>query len=139
MVDLLSLINRRGIDVSFVKEKFEASNCIELFDKYKEVIRYLLFIETKEDYMDFLRQSELNEESFLLAFAYINNLCDVYSANEEDENTIVSLYKRKNMETEKRFVVLEDYRYDDGSFYVFEVSQEEFDDKWNLRSVNRII
>ena len=38
MVDLLSLINRRGIDVSFVKEKFEASNCIELFDKYKEVM-----------------------------------------------------------------------------------------------------
>ena len=139
MLDLLSLINRRGIDISFVKEKFEENNCIELFDKYKEVIHYLLFIDTKEDYMDFLCHSELNEESFLLAFAYINNLCDVYSANEEDKNTIILLYKRKNMEAEKRYVVLEDYRYDDGSFYVFEVSQEEFDDRWNLQSVNRIV
>ena len=42
-------------------------------------------------------------------------------------------------ESGKKHVVLFDYTYDDGNYYVFEVSEKEFEDKWNIGTVNRIV
>ena len=139
MIDLFTVIECRGIDVSDVRESFESGNTIGLYDRYQDVIQYLLFIDTEEDYADFLGQSKLNEESFLLALAYLKGLCNAFSANEVDETTIVERYNGTNANSERKYVVLDDYHYDDGSFYVFEVSQEEYDDEWCLNTVNRIV
>ena len=111
-MDLYTLLENRELDTAFVKETFANGNCIALYDRYPDVISYLLFIDKKEDYIDFLEQSKLNEESFLLAYAYMNGICEAFSIN---------------------------YTYDDGNYYVFEVSEKEFEDKWNIGTVNRIV
>ena len=74
-MDLYTLLENRELDTAFVKETFANGNCIALYDRYPDVISYLLFIDQKEDYIDFLEQSKLNEESFLLAYAYLNGIC----------------------------------------------------------------
>ena len=42
-------------------------------------------------------------------------------------------------ESDNNHVVLFDSTYDDGNYYVFEVSEKEFEDKWNIGTVNRIV
>ena len=42
-------------------------------------------------------------------------------------------------ESDNNHVVLFDSTYDDGNYYVFEVSEKEFEDKWNFGTVNRIV
>ena len=102
------------------------------------MISYLLFIDKKEDYIDFLEQSKLNEESFLLAYAYLNGICEAFSINNEDAEDRIEQYRRMSAESEKHVILL-DYTYDDGNYYVFEVSEKEFEDKWNIGTVNRIV
>jgi len=138
VVDLYTLFENRDLDTAFVKETFANGNYIELFDRYPDVISYLLFIDKKEDYIDFLEQSKLNEESFLLAYAYMNGICEAFSINDEDAEDRVEQYRRMSSESEKH-VVLFDYTYDDGNYFVFEVSAKEFEDKWNIGTVNRIV
>ena len=93
----------------------------------------------KEDYIDFLEQSKLNEESFLLAYAYQNGICEAFSINDEDAEDRIEQYRRMGAELRKKHVVLFDCTYDDGDYYVFEVSEKEFEDKWNIGTVNRIV
>lgn len=137
-MDLYTLLENREIDTVFVKETFANGICIEFFDRYPDVISYLLFIDKKEDYVDFLEQSKLNEESFLLAYAYMNGICEAFSINDEDAEDRVEQYRRMGAESEKHVILL-DYTYDDGNYYVFEVSEKEFEDKWNIGTVNRIV
>ena len=125
VIDLYTLLGNRDLDTVFVKETFANGNCIALYDRYPDVISYLLFIDKKEDYIDYLEQSKLNEESFL-----INNV---------DADDRIEQYRRMSAESEKKHVVLFDYTYDDGNYYVFEVSEKEFEDKWNIGTVNRIV
>ena len=139
MVDLYTLFENRDLDTAFVKETFANGNYIELFDRYPDVISYLLFIDKKEDYIDFLEQSNLNEESFLLAYAYQNGICEAFSINEEDAEDRIEQYRRMSAESEKKHVVLFDYTYDDGNYYVFEVPEKEFEDEWNIGNVDRIV
>ena len=139
MVDLYTLFENRDLDTAFVKETFANGNYIELFDRYPDVISYLLFIDKKEDYIDFLEQSKLNEESFLLAYAYQNGICEAFSINEEDAEDRIEQCRRMSADSEKKHVVLFDYTYDDGNYFVFEVSAKEFEDKWNIGTVNRIV
>ena len=94
MIDLYTLLENRELDTVFVKETFANSNCIALFDRYPDVISYLLFIDKKEDYIDFLEQSKLNEESFLLAYAYMNGICEAFSINDEDAEDRVEQYRQ---------------------------------------------
>ena len=138
-MDLYTLLENRELDTAFVKETFANDNCIALYDRYPDVISYLLFIDKKEDYIDFLEQSKLNEESFLLAYAYMNGICEVFSINNVDADDRIEQYRRMSAESEKKHVVLFDYTYDDGNYYVFEVSEKEFEDKWNIGTVNRIV
>ena len=137
-MDLYTLLENRELDTAFVKETFANGNCIELFDRYPQVISYLLFIDKKEDYIDFLEQSKLNEESFLLAYAYMNGICEAFSINDGDAEERIEQYRRMSAESEKHVILL-DYTYDDGNYYVFEVSEKEFEDKWNIGTVNRIV
>lgn len=134
-MDLYTLLENRELDTAFVKETFANGNCIALYDRYPDVISYLLFIDKKEDYIDFLEQSKLNEESFLLAYAYMNGICEAFSINDEDAEERIEQYRRMSAESEKHVILL-DYTYDDGNYYVFEVSEKEFEDKWNI---NRIV
>ena len=138
-MDLYTLLENRELDTVFVKETFANGNCIALYDRYPDVISYLLFIDKKEDYIDFLEQSKLNEESFLLAYAYMNGICEAFSINDEDAEERIEQYRRMSAESGKKHVVLFDYTYDDGNYYVFEVSEKEFEDKWNIGTVNRIV
>ena len=138
-MDLYTLLENREIDTVFVKETFANDNCIALYDRYPDVISYLLLIDKKEDYIDFLEQSKLNEESFLLAYAYENGICEAFSINDEDAEDRIEQYRRMSVESEKKHVILFDYTYDDGNYYVFEVSEKEFEDKWNIGTVNRIV
>ena len=138
-MDLYTLLENRELDTVFVKETFANGNCIELFDRYPDVISYLLFIDKKEDYIDFLEQSKLNEESFLVAYAYQNGMCEAFSINDEDAEDRIEQYRRMSAESEKKHVVLFDYTYDDGNYYVFEVSENEFEDKWNIGTITRIV
>ena len=139
MVDLYTLFENRDLDTAFVKETFANGNYIELFDRYPDVISYLLFIDKKEDYIDFLEQSKLNEESFLLAYAYQNGICEAFSINEEDAEDRIEQCRRMSADSEKKHVVLFDYTYDDGNYYVFEVPEKEFEDEWNIGNVDRIV
>ena len=139
MVDLYTLFENRDLDTAFVKETFANGNYIELFDRYPDVISYLLFIDKKEDYIDFLEQSNLNEESFLLAYAYQNGICEAFSINEEDAEDRIEQCRRMSADSEKKHVVLFDYTYDDGNYYVFEVPEKEFEDEWNIGNVDRIV
>ena len=138
VIDLYTILENRNPDAFFVKETFANGNYIELFDRYPDVISYLLFIDKKEDYIDFLEQSKLNEESFLLAYAYQNGICEAFLINDEDAEDRIEQYRRMSAESEKKHVVLFDSTYDDGNYYVFEVSEKEFEDKWNIGTVNRI-
>ena len=138
-MDLYTLLENRELDTAFVKETFANGNCIALYDRYPDVISYLLFIDKKEDYIDFLEQSKLNEDSFLLAYAYMNGICETFSINDEDAEERIEQYRRMSAESGKKHVVLFDYTYDDGNYYVFEVSEKEFEDKWNIGTVNRIV
>ena len=139
MIDLYTVLDNRDLDTAFVKEAFANGNYIELFDRYPNVISYLLFIDKKEDYIDFLEQSKLNEESFLVAYAYQNGMCEAFSINDEDAEDRIEQYRRMSAESEKKHVVLFDYTYDDGNYYVFEVSENEFEDKWNIGTITRIV
>lgn len=139
MVDLYTLFENRDLDTAFVKETFANGNYIELFDRYPDVISYLLFIDKKEDYIDFLEQSKLNEESFLLAYAYQNGICEAFSINEEDAEDRIEQCRRMSADSEKKHVVLFDCTYDDGNYYVFEVPEKEFEDEWNIGNVDRIV
>jgi len=139
VVDLYTLFENRDLDTAFVKETFANGNYIELFDRYPDVISYLLFIDKKEDYIDFLEQSKLNEESFLLAYAYQNGICEAFSINEEDAEDRIEQCRRMSADSEKKHVVLFDYTYDDGNYYVFEVPEKEFEDEWNIGNVDRIV
>ena len=138
-MDLYTLLENRELDTAFVKETFANGNCIALYDRYPDVISYLLFIDKKEDYIDFLEQSKLNEESFLLAYAYQNGICEAFSINDEDAEDRIEQYRRMSAESDNNHVVLFDSTYDDGNYYVFEVSEKEFEDKWNIGTVNRIV
>ena len=139
VIDLYTILEDRVLDAFLVKETFANGNYFELFDRYPNVISYLLFIDKKEDYIDFLEQSKLNEESFLLAYAYENGICEAFSINDEDAEDRIEQYRRMSAESEKKHVILFDYTYDDGNYYVFEVSEKEFEDKWNMGTVNRIV
>jgi len=138
-MDLYTLLDKRRLDTSFVKEAFANGNYMNLFDRYQDVISYLLFIEKKEDFADFLEQSKLNEESFLLAYAYLNGICEAFSINDDDAEERIVQYMNMNTDSDKRFVVLFDYQYDDGNYYVFEVNIREFEEDWNIGAVKRVV
>ncbi|GLB29819.1 hypothetical protein LAD12857_17420 [Lacrimispora amygdalina] len=167
-MNLYNLLESKNLDISNIVKTFKEKNFNYIYNQYKEAVDELLFISNTNEFDDFINeQGELKEEPFLLEFAYKKGVCCNIGMYDENANDILSDYINRHSNinvnlhysydeinhlkgdiinineliknTNKRYLVLLDDTYCEGSYYIF-IIDEKFDDKqWESHAIARII
>ena len=160
-------VNALLADVLDDYEKLNASFADNdvLYRTYKDVIANLLFIDNRDDFIDFIaEQGSIEFKSFLLACAEEQEKCLAFGtfeiieydnindffgisinqisdqANDIDEMLCrLKQYNDNTRDTEHRLIVLLDEAYGDGTYYIFDVDLDIYAEQWTDASVRRIL
>lgn len=165
-MNIYSILENRLEELPVVTEHISKNDYEKLYNKYSDVVEYLLFLETREEFFDFLNeQKEIKEESFLLALAYKKKLCCSFGIYEENIGLILQEYIQENShicvefnglddnidllvdsinkvnveDPLHKYIILLDDTYSEGCFYIFCVSTDESEEEWDSIYIKRLL
>lgn len=169
-MNIYNLLESKNLDIGDFVKAFKEQKFDTIYNQYKEVVDEVLFISSMDEFNDFVNNEEVEEEPFLLAFAYQKGVCCNIGMYDENANKILSDYvnecshvnvdlsdhshsydeikflKKDIMNinqliqnTNKKYIVLLDDVYCEGSYYIFMIDEESDDNQWKSQVIERII
>ncbi|MBR4084939.1 MAG: hypothetical protein IKK33_11735 [Lachnospiraceae bacterium] len=167
-MDIFTLLEGKLDEIASVQSLLENNDYVSIYEKYDDVLKELLFVESLDEFNDFLEeQGDLETEAFLLALASKRNICcsiGMYESNVPElllqylQNTsqitintnvcndvyeflvtTLSEMNQLNCKGDKRYMLLLDATYCEGVFYIFYVSGMEGLEEWSDTHIERIV
>lgn len=161
-MNICGLLQLKGFETSNIQKLFEIQDFDTLYDEYSDVIKQLLFLESKAEFEDFINEEgQVEMEPFLFAYATCQKAClgiGMYEENiiellqnfakvgsdvelSDDMEKLVENMVRLNeclSNTGKKYIVFMDETYCEGCYYVFLIEAAD-EDKWDGALVERIL
>lgn len=162
-MDIYSLLENRLDELDKIRELFTNKEYEKLYKQYTEVINDLLYLQSEEEFYDFINnQTELVEEPFLLALSYKNNLCCGFGCYEDNigcklqeyikitSNISVDVYDEidqmmividniNSINKTSKYIVIIDDTYSEGSYYIYHIPSNESNDEWESKYTRRLL
>ena len=167
-MNVYSLLENRLEELTTIEKMIRNNEYEKLYETYKDVLNVLLFIESREEFFDFItEQEELEQESFLLALASSRKICSCIGMYEDNVEEILQQYfqicgqsdydlaelnenmdllvetiNKINQSTEgskNKYMVLLDDTYCEGCFYIFYVTNDESSEDWDDKMIQRVL
>lgn len=162
-MNVFELLQGQGLELSKIQQLFEEQDFDALYEEYADVISELLFLESKEEFEDFINEEgNLEIEPFLFAYASSINICLSIGMYEENVAELIRNYTNIGMDVElsddveamteniakinktinnsgKKYITFFDDTYCEGCYYIFKVEIGNADDNWDGEMVERLI
>ncbi len=167
-MDIFTLLEGKLDEMASVQSLIENNDYISIYKKYGDVIKEFLFVESFDEFNDFIEeQSDLVAESFLLALASKRNVCcsiGMYessvpellqqylqntsqitinnSISNDTHNFLVTTLSEINQlicNDNKKYMLLFDDTYCEGVFYIFYISERGYREEWTDKKIERLV
>ena len=140
-MDILSLLEKQKLKIKDIIELINGKQFDVLYSKYQKVIEELLFITSKQEFDDFIKENECLEiKSFLLAYACYENICCSIGMYETDAGVTL----RRYLNLDEKIVLHDnyenpDYTYCEGVYYIFKIDIDSDNGTYVDQQIERII
>lgn len=167
-MDIFTLLEGKLDEMVSVQSLIENNDYISIYEKYGDVLKEFLFVESFDEFNDFIEeQSDLVAESFLLALASKKNVCcsiGMYESNvpellqqylqntsqitmnnnicKDTHNFLVTTLSEINQlicSCDKKYILLFDDTYCEGVYYVFYISERGYMEDWTDKQIERLV
>lgn len=92
-MNIFTLLEGKLDEMAFVQSLIENNDYISIYEKYSDVLKEFLFVESFDEFNDFIEeQSDFVAESFLLALASKRNVCCSIGMYESDVPELLQQY-----------------------------------------------
>lgn len=167
-MNIYTLLEGKLDEIALIQSLFKNNDYIGIYEKYSDVLERFLFVESLDEFNDFIEeQGDIQPETFLLELASNLNMCcsiGMYESNAPDlvldylkSTTQINADKYECDDVHEflmstlgeinraicpegmQYILLFDDTYCEGVFYIFYVSEKEALEEWLDTNIKRLI